>query len=135
MEEGRSAFRILTREPTKKRPLEMPRCRWEDNIRIDLEEITEVKREWRRLYDEELSSFYRSPNMVMSIKSRKLSWAGDVVRIEEGRSASKIITGKPTEKRPLARPKPRWKDNIRNDLKEIGLIRGIGFIGIIGMPL
>ena len=55
--------------------------------------------------------------------------------MEEGRSAFKIITGKPTEKRPLARPKPRWKDNIRNDLKEIGLIRGIGFIGIIGMPL
>jgi hypothetical protein len=28
--------------------------------------------------------------------------------------------GKPEEKRPLGRPKPRWVDNIKMDLKEIG---------------
>ena len=39
MEEGRSAFKILTGKPTRKRPLERPRRRWEDNIRMDLEEI------------------------------------------------------------------------------------------------
>ena len=37
--EGRSAFKILTGKPTGERPLVRPRCRWEDNIRIDLEEI------------------------------------------------------------------------------------------------
>ena len=39
MEEGRSAFKILTRNPTGKRPLGWPRCRREDNIRMDLDEI------------------------------------------------------------------------------------------------
>ena len=39
MEEGRSAFKILTGAPTGKRHLGKPRRRWEDNIRIDLEEI------------------------------------------------------------------------------------------------
>ena len=39
MEEGRRAFKILTGKPTGKRPLERPRCRWEDNIRMDLEGI------------------------------------------------------------------------------------------------
>ena len=39
MEEGRSDFKILTGEPTRKRPLGMPWRRWEDNIRMDLEEI------------------------------------------------------------------------------------------------
>ena len=39
MEEGRSAFKILTSKPTGKRPLGRPRCRWKDNIRMDLEEI------------------------------------------------------------------------------------------------
>ena len=39
MEEGRSAFKILTGKPTGKRPLERPRRRWEDNIRMDLEDI------------------------------------------------------------------------------------------------
>ena len=41
--------------------------------------------------------------------------------MEEGRSAFKILTGKPTGKRPLGRPRHRWKDNIRLDLKEIGI--------------
>ena len=39
MEEGRSAFKILTGKLTGKRRLVRSRCRWEDNIRIDLNEI------------------------------------------------------------------------------------------------
>ena len=39
MEEGRSAFKILTSKPTGKRPLGRPRRIWEDNIRMHLEEI------------------------------------------------------------------------------------------------
>ena len=41
--------------------------------------------------------------------------------MEEGRSAFKILTGKPTRKRPLGRPRHRWEDNIRMNLKEIGI--------------
>ena len=40
--------------------------------------------EWRRLYNEELQSLYRSPNIVRVIKSRRLRWAGHVLRMEEG---------------------------------------------------
>ena len=40
--------------------------------------------------------------------------------MEEGRSAFKILTGKPTGKRPLGRPRRRWVDNIRMVLEEIG---------------
>ena len=65
-----------------------------------------------------------------NIKSRRLRWAGYVARMEESRSAFKILAGKPTGKRPLGRPKSRWEDNIRIDLKEIGLIPlAIGIIG------
>ena len=39
MEEGRSSFKILTGKPIGKRPLGRPRRRWEDNIRMELEEI------------------------------------------------------------------------------------------------
>ena len=66
-----------------------------------------------RLLNEELHSLYRSHNIVRVIKSRRLSWA----RIQEGRSAFKILTGKLTRKKPLGRPRPRWEDNIRMDLK------------------
>ena len=61
---------------------------------------------------------YRSPNIVRVIKSRRLRWAGHVA-IMEGRSAFKILTGRPTGKRPFGRPMRRWEDNIRIDLKEI----------------
>ena len=77
--------------------------------------------EWRRLHNEELHSLYRSPNIVRVIKSRRLRWAGHVARIEEGRSAFKILTGKPTGNRRLGRPRRRWEDNIRMDLEEIGI--------------
>ena len=39
MEEGRSAFKILTDTPTGKKPFGRPRRRWQENIRMDLEEI------------------------------------------------------------------------------------------------
>ena len=53
------------------------------------------------------------------IKCRRLRWAGHVARMGEGRSAFNILTGKPTGKRPIGRPRRRWEDNIRMDLKEI----------------
>ena len=68
-----------------------------------------------------LHSLYRSPNIVRVMKSRRLRWAGHVARMEEGRSASKILTGKPTGKRYLGRPRRRWEGNIRIDLEEIGI--------------
>ena len=52
---------------------------------------------------------YRSLIIVRMIKSRRLGWAGHVARKEDGRSAFKILAGKPTGKRPLGRPRHRWK--------------------------
>ena len=52
--------------------------------------------EWRSLNNEELHCLYHSPNIVKLIKSRRLRWARYVARMEEGRSAFKILTGKPS---------------------------------------
>ena len=41
--------------------------------------------------------------------------------MEEDRSAFKLLIGKPTAKRPLGSPRRRWEDNIRMDLKEMGI--------------
>ena len=57
-------------------------------------------------------------------RSIRLRWASHVVRMEESRNAFKILTGKPTGKRPLGRPRRRWEDNIRMDLEEIGINAG-----------
>ena len=53
-----------------------------------------------------------------------MRWAGHVARMEEGRSPFKILTGKPSGKRPLGRPRRRWEDNIRMDLGKIGINAG-----------
>ena len=81
---------------------------------------------------------YRSLNVVKAIKSRRLRWAGNVVRTEEGRNTFKILSGKPTGKRTLEKPRRRWEENIRQDLKEISINMKIGLIrlrlGITGEP-
>ena len=46
-----------------------------------------------------------------------MRWVSHVARIEEGRRVFKILIGKPTGKRPLRKPRRRWEDNIRMDLK------------------
>ena len=53
---------------------------------------------------------YHSPNIVRGINSRRLRWAGPVARMEEGRSAFKILIGKSTGKRLLGRPRRRCED-------------------------
>ena len=77
--------------------------------------------EWRRLHNEELSSLYRSRIIVRVIKSRRLRRAGHVTRMEEDRSAFKVLTGSPAGKRSLGRPRRRLEDNIRMNLKEIDI--------------
>jgi hypothetical protein len=57
--------------------------------------------EWRSLHYEDLHGLYSSPNIVRVIKYRRLRWAGHVARMKEGRSAFKILKGKPTGKKPL----------------------------------
>ena len=48
----------------------------------------DANEEWRRLHNAELHRLYRASNTV--IKSRRLRWTSHVVRMEEGRSASKF---------------------------------------------
>ena len=52
--------------------------------------------EWKRLHNEDLHSLYRSPNVVRVVKSRRLRWVGHVARMEESKSAFKMLTGKYT---------------------------------------
>jgi hypothetical protein len=75
---------------------------------------------WRKLHNEELHNLYCSPSIIRIIKSRIIRWAGHVARTGERRNAYRILVGTPEGKRPLGRPRRRWEDNIRMDLREIG---------------
>jgi hypothetical protein len=74
---------------------------------------------WRKLHNDEVHSLYSSQNIVRMIKSRRMKWAGHVGG--EGRGAYRVLVGRPEGKRPLGRPRRRWKDNIKMDLGEIGI--------------
>ena len=43
-----------------------------------------------------------------------------MARIVEGRGVHRVLVEKPEGKRPLGRPRRRWDDNIKMDLKEVG---------------
>jgi hypothetical protein len=48
-----------------------------------------------------------------------MRWAGHVTRRGEGRVVYRVLVGRPEGKRPLGRPRGRWEDNIKLDLREI----------------
>jgi hypothetical protein len=87
----------------------------------ELRRIFGPKREedgsWRKLHNEELHNLYSSPNIVGVIKSRRMRWAGHAECMEEGRGVYRVLIGKPKGKRPLGRPRRRWEDNIKLDLR------------------
>jgi hypothetical protein len=76
---------------------------------------------WRKLQNDELHSLYSSPNIVRVIKSRRMRWAGHVAHMREGRGVYGVLVGKPEGNRPLVRPRRRWEDNIKLELREIGI--------------
>jgi len=84
----------------------------------------EVTGECRKLHNEELNDLYSLPNIVRLVKSRQMRWAGHVARMGEDRGVHRVLVGKPEGKRPLGRPRRRWRDNIKMDLQEVGEGRG-----------
>jgi hypothetical protein len=84
---------------------------------------------WRKLHNEELHDLYSSPSIIRMIKSRRMRWAGHVARMREKRNANRILVGNPEGKRPLGRPRHRWVDNIKMDLRELEWV-GIDWIDL-----
>ena len=80
----------------------------------------EITGEWRKLHNSELHILHSLPNIIRNLKSRRLRWAEHVARTEQFRSAYRVLVGKPQSKRPLGRPRRRWEDNIKMDLREVG---------------
>jgi hypothetical protein len=88
-----------------------------------------VTGEWKKLHNEELNNLYSSPYIIRQVKSRRMRRAGHVALMGEEIKVYKVLVGKPEGKRPLGRPRRRWEDGIRMDLRETGL--GGGRCGLV----
>jgi hypothetical protein len=63
---------------------------------------------------------FHACRIIRQIKSRRMRWEGHISRMGEGRNVYKVLVGKSEGKRPLERPRRRWEDEIRIDLRESG---------------
>jgi hypothetical protein len=62
-------------------------------------------------------------NIINYVKAQRLSCFGNVNRMPETSIVKKIYKWKPFTGRPVVRPKSRWEDDIRNDVKKMKLIK------------
>ena len=67
----------------------------------------------------ELHDLYGKPDIIRTVKSRRLRWVGLVTRMGNERGEWKLLIGKPEGKRPVGWPRMRWENNINHDLREV----------------
>jgi hypothetical protein len=78
-----------------------------------------VEGDWKRLHSEKNHNLYALPNVIHVIKSRGMRWVGHIACMKDEKCIQNFCW-KPEEKRPPRRPRHKWKDSIKMDLREIG---------------
>ena len=67
MGDKRGAYRVLVEKPEGKRPLGRPRCKWEDNIKTDLQQVGCGGKDWIDLARDR-DSWWAPVNAVMNLR-------------------------------------------------------------------
>jgi len=78
---------------------------------------------WRIKTNKELDELIKHRNIINYVKAQRLSWFGHINRMPESSIVKKIYKWKPFTRRPVGKPKSRWEDDVRNDLKKMELIK------------
>jgi hypothetical protein len=83
----------------------------------------EVNGTWRVKTNSELDELIKHRNVINYVKAQRLSWFGHINRMPEISIVKKIYKWKPFTNRPVGRPKSRWRDDVRKDLKKMKLTK------------
>ena len=78
------------------------------------------------MHNAELHVFFALQYIIRNLRSRRLRWAVYVACMELFKNAYRVLVGKHEGKRPLGRPRRRWEDNIKMDLRKWVVILEIG---------
>ena len=76
---------------------------------------------WKIRSNEELYQIMNQPSILQKQKSRRLQWAGHVIRMPNNRFPLKAFNTRLTSKRPIGRPRTRWKDAVEQDLNALNI--------------
>jgi hypothetical protein len=72
---------------------------------------------WRIKTNEELDKLIKHKNIIRFVKAQRINWLGHIERLSKERVVKQVSNWKPIASRPIGRPKNRWDDNVRNDIK------------------
>ena len=78
---------------------------------------------WKSRNNRELEEMSKGENIVKWIKGQRISWLGQLERMEEDRMPKKIFTQKLEGTRRRGRPRKRWKEEVERDLQVLGVRR------------
>jgi hypothetical protein len=85
----------------------------------------DVTEGWMKLHNEELCDLFFSSDNIWIIKPRRTRWAANIAHIVEKRySIYIVLVKKPEGKKRLGRPRRRWEDSLKMDLKVV-ILEGI----------
>jgi hypothetical protein len=109
---GCEAWILILREEHKLKVFEKRVLR-----RIFGSKMDEIRGCWRKMHYKGLHNLYSSPNIIRIIKSRRMRWTGHAARMGQKRNAYRDFVVKPKGKRPLERPRRKWEDIIKMDVR------------------
>ena len=90
----------------------------------------EETNEWRRRHNRELRDMTRLAPVTSFVRSQRLRWAGHVARMDAGSLERRMLEGCPEGRRPPGRPRLRWSDCVRSDLRLLGVDDPEGWIDL-----
>ena len=76
---------------------------------------------WRIKTNQQINDILKGQNIIGFIKKQRLNWLGHVESMAEDNNVQKIKRWKPMSKRPIARPKQRWEDDVLEDIKSMNV--------------
>lgn len=74
--------------------------------------------EWRIRHNEEIRDLYNLPDVVAEVRSARLRWIGHIIRRDDNANIKHVWGNKPEGSRPRGRPKKRWWDEVRADMRK-----------------
>jgi hypothetical protein len=68
-------------------------------------------------------NMFNAPDIISTIKSKRIEWLGHIQIMARERGVKRIFEDKPGSRRRVGRPRLRWVDGVKNDLRTMGVKR------------